>query len=89
MTLDAPSVTVEPGTSASVPFHVAVPGCRTGRSCVRAPHGVEGRRGGLSVDRRLGTVVDVRVTGPVRPALTIEGLEVRADEALVPTSALG
>ncbi|WP_435736656.1 hypothetical protein V5D56_18080 [Cellulosimicrobium sp. PMB13] len=90
VTLDAATVTVDPGASATVPFRVAVPAdAEPGDHTFALLTAWKDDQGGLSVDRRLGTVVDVRVAGPVRPTLAVEDLQVRADEALSPASTRG
>lgn len=73
------SVTVAPGKSADVPFTVAVPGNATPGDYVggiltslKQPDAAQG----ITVDRRLGIKIALRVSGALTPQLKVEDLSV-------------
>ncbi|MFJ5684770.1 WxL protein peptidoglycan domain-containing protein [Streptomyces sp. NPDC093099] len=73
------SVVIKPGTSAEVPFTVRVPGNATpgdyvGGVLTSLKQADEAE--GISVDRRLGIRVKLRVSGELKPKLAVEDLHV-------------
>jgi hypothetical protein len=75
----APTVTVQPGRTADVPFTVTVPKSATPGDYVGGvvttltqPDDAQG----INVDRRLGIKVALRVTGDLAPALAVEDVHV-------------
>ncbi|CAG6392277.1 DUF916 domain-containing protein [Streptomyces cocklensis] len=73
------SVVVPPGKSADVPFTVAVPADATPGdyaggilTSLKQPDAAQG----ITVDRRLGIKIALRVSGELRPALKVEDLHV-------------
>ncbi|MGN8247317.1 WxL protein peptidoglycan domain-containing protein [Cellulomonas soli] len=84
------TVTVEPGGSVEVPFTLAVPADATPgdyaggvvTSLVQADAAE-----GITVDRRLGIRVDVRVGGELRPALAVEDVHLTYDGTANPAGA--
>ncbi|MFG1811202.1 WxL protein peptidoglycan domain-containing protein [Streptomyces sp. NPDC049040] len=73
------SVVVQPGKSADVPFAVTVPGNATPGDYVggiltslKQPDAAQG----ITVDRRLGIKIALRVSGALKPALRVEDLHV-------------
>lgn len=71
-------VTVAPGASISVPFHLAVPANATPGDYVGGIVTSLGSTAdaGISVDRRLGIRISLRVSGELAPALAIEDPQV-------------
>ncbi|MFF3854356.1 WxL protein peptidoglycan domain-containing protein [Micromonospora sp. NPDC002575] len=82
--------TVPPGKRVDIPFRLAVPadatpGDHTGGvigSVARARTTADGQR--VLVDQRLAARVHLRVTGPVRPAVTVESVDVTYDNPVDP-----
>jgi hypothetical protein len=75
----ADSVTVEPGASAELPFTVAVPDDATPgdyAGAVITSLTQPDDTAGITVDRRLGIRVDLRVGGELAPALAVEDVHV-------------
>ncbi|MEU0283111.1 DUF916 domain-containing protein [Streptomyces sp. NPDC006195] len=73
------SVVIKPGTSAEVPFTVRVPGNATpgdyvGGVLTSLKQADEAE--GISVDRRLGIRVKLRVSGELKPKLAVEDLHI-------------
>lgn len=75
----APTVTVQPGKSAQVPFTVAVPAAASPGDYVGGivttltqPDDAQG----INVDRRLGIKIALRVTGDLAPALAVQDVHV-------------
>ncbi|WP_454049836.1 WxL protein peptidoglycan domain-containing protein [Cellulomonas sp. Marseille-Q8402] len=71
----ADSVTIEPGATAELPFTVAVPADATPgdyAGAVVTSLTQPDEADGISVDRRLGIRVDLRVGGELAPALAVE-----------------
>jgi hypothetical protein len=88
--LDTSSISLEPGQSIDVPFTMAVPrnaasGDHTGGivTSVTTP-GTDANDSPVLLDRRLGTRVQVRVGGPLRPRLRITELQAEYDGTLNP-----
>jgi len=76
------SVTVAPEQSVEVPFRVVVPrGAAPGdyTGAVVTSLADPGTEAGVSVDRRLGIRVDIRVAGTLAPAMTVEDPRVSFD----------
>ncbi|RLK58225.1 WxL protein peptidoglycan domain-containing protein [Actinokineospora cianjurensis] len=78
---DAPTVTVPAGQTVAVPFTVTVPASATPGdhsggvvTSLRVESG-----SGITVDRRLGARVHLRVAGTLTPAVEVRGLEVEYD----------
>lgn len=72
-------VTIAPGASVEVPFTVSVPADATpgdyaGGLLTSLPH--TSRENGISVDRRLGIRMHVRVEGDLAPAVAVEKMHV-------------
>ncbi|MET4156973.1 DUF916 domain-containing protein [Agromyces sp. PvR057] len=79
ITLAAPTVHLEAGESAEIPFHVEVPagvtpGDYSGGIVTALP--TPESASGVSVDRRLGIRVQLRVGGELAPVLAIEDLRI-------------
>ncbi|MFC8845969.1 MULTISPECIES: WxL protein peptidoglycan domain-containing protein [unclassified Micromonospora] len=82
--------TVPPGERVDIPFRLAVPadatpGDHTGGvigSITRTRTTADGQR--VLVDQRLAARVHLRVTGPVRPAVTVESVDVSYDNPVNP-----
>ncbi len=79
ITLGTDHLTIQPGESAEAPFTLSVPadvtpGDYAGGIVTSLPQPVIDQ--GISVDRRLGIRVHLRVEGDLAPALAIEGLTV-------------
>lgn len=89
---DAPSVTVPPGGTARLPFHLTVPSNATPgdhAAGIVASRRVPGAASGdaqLAVDQRVGTRVYLRVNGPLRPDLTVTELTVHYGSSGYPVS---
>ena len=77
---DGGSVSVAPGESATVPFTIAVPENATPGDCgagvVTSLAVPEQNADGVSVDRRLGIRMSVRVDGELTPSLAVDGVSV-------------
>ncbi|GAA3809923.1 WxL protein peptidoglycan domain-containing protein [Cellulomonas soli] len=76
------TVTVDPGASVEVPFTVTVPDDATPGDYaggVVTSLVQDDAAEGITVDRRLGIRVDLRVGGEVRPALAVEDVHVTYD----------
>ncbi|KAA9110665.1 DUF916 domain-containing protein [Microbacterium rhizomatis] len=87
VTFAASHVSVPAGQALSVPFSVAVPADVTPGDYGGAVLTVLTRTAtttGITVDRRLGIRMHVRVTGDLAPALSIEGLQVEYSGSLNP-----
>ncbi|WP_165314275.1 WxL protein peptidoglycan domain-containing protein [Agromyces protaetiae] len=87
ITLDEHTVHLEPRASVEVPFHVAVPanvmpGDYAGGVVTSLP--TPEQREGVSVDRRLGIRVQLRVGGELEPSLTVEDVRISYDGAFSP-----
>ncbi|GAA1964054.1 WxL protein peptidoglycan domain-containing protein [Agromyces allii] len=90
ITLSAPSVHLEAGESAEIPFRVEVPagitpGDYAGGIVTALP--TPEAASGVSVDRRLGIRVQLRVGGELAPALAIEDLRVEYSGSADPFAA--
>ncbi|SFR70529.1 protein of unknown function [Agromyces sp. CF514] len=90
ITLSAMSVHLEAGESAEIPFRVEVPdgiapGDYSGGIVTSLP--VPDASSGVSVDRRLGIRVQLRVGGELAPALAIEDLRVEYSGSVDPFAA--
>ncbi|MFF2052956.1 WxL protein peptidoglycan domain-containing protein [Leifsonia sp. NPDC058194] len=77
--LQSGRVTIAPGTSVEVPFTVSVPADATpgdyaGGLLTSLPHTTQ--EDGISVDRRLGIRMHVRVDGELAPAIAVEKMHV-------------
>nr|WP_272898165.1 DUF916 domain-containing protein [Agromyces seonyuensis] len=86
ITADATSVHLEPAASVEVPFHVAIPedampGDYAGGIVTTL---ASEQDGGVSVDRRLGIRVQVRVGGELAPALVVEDVHLEYATPLDP-----
>lgn len=78
-TLQSGRVTVAPGDSVEVPFTVSIPADATpgdyaGGLLTSLPHTTQ--ESGISVDRRLGIRMHVRVEGALAPAIAVEKMHV-------------
>ncbi|WP_106813788.1 WxL protein peptidoglycan domain-containing protein [Microbacterium timonense] len=76
---DVDRVAVAPGGSATIPFTVTVPEKATPGDYaggVITSLGAEDDEAGVSVDRRLGIRIDLRVAGELTPALAVEDARV-------------
>lgn len=89
ITLERNRVRVEPGEKELIPFTMEIPrgvesGDHTGGIVSSLVY--EGTADGepIRVDRRLGSRVQVRIDGPLRPAMTISNFKVRYDNSLNP-----
>ena len=84
--MEQPEVTLEPGASADVPFTVSVPEDATPGDYVGGVLStmVVDAAEGVSVDRRLGSRVHLRVAGDLAPALTVSDTTVSFDGGLNP-----
>lgn len=83
-------VRLEPDESLQVDFAVTVPaGAEPGdyAGAVVTSLGDAGTAGGVTVDRRLGIRIHLRVSGELRPALAVEDLRVVHEPALSPFTA--
>ncbi len=87
LSTDAGSVTVEPGATAEVPFTVAIPADATPGdyaggivTSLAEPDDTEG----ITVDRRLGIRVNLRVGGELAPGLAVEQVHVDYSGTLNP-----
>ncbi|GHS84687.1 hypothetical protein AGMMS50218_00030 [Actinomycetota bacterium] len=90
LSTDASSVTVEPGGTAEVPFTVAIPDDATPGdyaggivTSLSEPDDTEG----ITVDRRLGIRVNLRVGGELAPSLAVEHVQVHYSGTLNPFAA--
>lgn len=88
--LDTDSVSLEPGAFVDVPFTMDVPrkaasGDHTGGIVTSVTTETTGKDDSpVLLDRRLGTRVQVRVGGPLRPRLEVTDLEAKYDVTLNP-----
>ncbi|WP_448630986.1 WxL protein peptidoglycan domain-containing protein [Cellulomonas soli] len=86
------TVTVEPGASVEVPFTLTVPADATpgdyAGGVVTSLAQADAAEG-ITVDRRLGIRVDLRVGGELRPALAVEDVHVSYDGTANPAGAGG
>ncbi|WP_375383967.1 WxL protein peptidoglycan domain-containing protein [uncultured Microbacterium sp.] len=79
VTFNEPHISVPAGQAVSVPFSVAVPADVTPgdyAGAVLTTLTRDAATQGITVDRRLGIRMHLRVTGDLAPALAIEGLQV-------------
>ncbi len=77
LTTDTDSVTVEPGATVTLPFTVTVPDDATPGDYaggVLTSLVQQDDSAGITVDRRLGVRVDLRVGGELQPALAVENV---------------
>ncbi|MFI9639277.1 WxL protein peptidoglycan domain-containing protein [Micromonospora sp. NPDC051925] len=90
ISVDRRAWTVPPGKRVDIPFRLAVPanatpGDHTGGvigAIARVRTTADGQR--VLVDQRLAARVYLRVTGPVRPAVTVESVDVSYDNPVNP-----
>ena len=87
VTADRSAVTIEPGSSATIPFTLTVPTNATPGdyqggivTSLTTPDAAEG----INVDRRLGVRIALRVGGDLSPSVAVEGTHVSWDGSLNP-----
>ncbi|GIG26983.1 WxL protein peptidoglycan domain-containing protein [Cellulomonas denverensis] len=81
------SITVEPGATADVPFTLTVPENATPGDYVGAlvtSLAQPGDEPGITVDRRLGIRIDLRVGGELAPALTVTDVQLGYHDTINP-----
>lgn len=89
ITLERNQVTVEPGEKALIPFTMEIPegvesGDHTGGIVTSLVYDGTADGEPIRVDHRLGSRVQVRIDGPLRPAMTISNFKVEYDNSLNP-----
>jgi hypothetical protein len=90
--MNAERIEVPAGASVEVPFSVAVPS-----NAIPGDHAagvvtslvVPGQADGITVDRRLGVRVQIRVQGPMQPAMVVSGLTVAYEPSWNPFAPAG